>query len=127
MKDKGIYDRYEITIYAINQSSCSRILLTTTSTSGLEDIGTFSRISCLNATGFRLTSKYGSLKMDPLFVPVKREFKDDKGKTRYDTENVQAGYIFKRGETLSDHIIIIIPEGEKPAFRIAPLNDGRFL
>jgi hypothetical protein len=66
VKDKGIYDRYELSLYAINQSSCSRILLSVGSSTVLDDIGIFSRISCLNATGYRLTSKYGSLKMGAL-------------------------------------------------------------
>ena len=93
----------------------------------LDDVGIFSRIICLNATGYRLTSKYGNLKMEAFFVPVKREFKDDKGKTHYETENIQAGYIFKSGRTLNDNIIIIVPEGEKPEFKIAQLNNGHFL
>ncbi|MDX2049126.1 MAG: hypothetical protein SFU87_20230 [Chitinophagaceae bacterium] len=126
--DRGTFSRYEVTAYALNKSNCSRIILYSNYSSLYSsDENAMARFDCTNATGYRLTSKSATLRMGTFYVPVKKEFKDDKGKTQITTENVQAGYIFRKGQTIRDKFTVIVPLNEKPAIQCSILNSGNVL
>jgi hypothetical protein len=104
------YSRFEITLYAVNKSGCSKIfpersgMLSSSETQNL--IASF---SCLNANGKRLTAKGGSVKAKDFYINVKLK-EDNKEVTR----SVKAGFIFRNGETISNNIIVLVPTGERP-------------
>jgi len=126
--DRGKFSRYEITVYAVNKSNCSRVILTNPYTDIYSsDQNIMARFDCSNATGYRLTSKSTSLRMSVFNIPVKREYKDDKGKTQTTTENVNAGYIFRKGQTSNDKFTVIVPLNERPQMLCFILNTGNVL
>lgn len=106
------YSRFEITLYAVNKSGCSKLILdrgTILSSSSSESAATIATFSCINANGKRFTSKGGGVKAKEFYVNVKvRE--DNKDVTR----SAKAGYIFRNGETISNNIIVLVPKGERP-------------
>lgn len=106
------YSRFEITLYAVNKSGCSKIFPERSSgisSSSSESAALIATYSCLNANGKRLTSKGGSVKAKDFYVNVKIK-ENDKDVTR----SAKAGYIFRNGETISNNIIVLVPKGERP-------------
>jgi hypothetical protein len=115
---KENYARFELTVYITNQSSCPKIVLLNdtfrNSSGGITDPSVFAFFDCLNATGKRLTSKSGSVRANQFFVPTRVTEKNAEGKDVTRTVRVQAGYILRQGESITDSFIVILPEGERP-------------
>ncbi len=110
------FSRYVLEFYAINKSYCSKYLpyrndpsYTDNSSDNL--IATF---NIRNANGKRLTSKDAKVYAKPWWVRVKVNEKDDKGKDVVRLRDMQAGYIFRRGDQLKAQAIVLVPMGEKP-------------
>lgn len=117
---KEEYERFEITAYATNKSGCNQFYLKndTFSLFGItHDPSTVAIFDCLNATGKRLTSKSSTVKARPFYVPYRQTTKNADGKSVTSTTQVQGGYLFRNGETISDNFIVIVPQGERPVFK----------
>lgn len=104
------YSRYEITLYATNKSGCTKLFADRTAAFYSSDppnlLVTF---YCTNANGKRFTAKSGTVTARDFNVNVKLK-EGDKEVTRV----ARAGYIFRRGETLRNNIIVLVPINERP-------------
>jgi len=103
------YSRYELTLYVINKSGCTKIYKDKTSLFSYESPNLLATFNCRNANGKRLTSKSSQVKAREFYVDVKLKVNN-----KETTERGKAGYIFRNGETLRDNIIVLVPKGEKP-------------
>ncbi|MDZ7934064.1 MAG: ABC transporter permease [Emticicia sp.] len=112
-RTEDTYSRYEVTIMAQNKSGCMLIYF---KKAGDElnsifdgDPSAIARFECTNATGKRLTSKGANVKAKPFKVPYTQ------GNT---TVQVEGGYLLKNGGKVSTDLIVIVPKGEKPKFKV---------
>lgn len=103
------YSRYEITLYAINKSGCTKLFANRIGLFTSDAPNLVATFNCLNANGKRLTSKSGSVRAREFYVSARVT---ENGKET--TQQVKAGYIFRNGETLRDNIIVLVPLGERP-------------
>jgi len=110
--------RYELTIYATNKSSCTKIMLPKQALLGQDDQNELANFDCLNATGKRLTSKNGKVMARPFVVPYRQRVKNAEGKEIVTTTNLQAGHMLRNGETVNNSFIVIVPSGEKPVMKV---------
>ena len=117
------YNRFEVTISAKNVSGCQLIYINQNKILSFfeGDPSAIARFECINANGKRLTSKGGNLKAKPFYVPYSRTEKTADGKTRTINENIQGGYIFPHGRTISNSFIILTDEG-RPRFKVRTQN-----
>lgn len=123
-RDEESYSRYEVTIMAQNKSGCQLIYLKNDNLLNLfdGDPSAIARFECLNATGKRLTSKGANLKARPFYVPYSQPEKGADGKTVYRNVRVQGGYLLKNGSSVSNDLIVIVPKGERPRFKVRIQN-----
>jgi hypothetical protein len=105
------YARFEITVYAINKTGCTKLYADKTSLSA-SDANVITSFNCSNANGKRLTVKSGNIKAKDFYVNAKVQ---ENGKEVNRT--VKAGYIFRNGETLRTNIIVLVPKGERPVMQ----------
>lgn len=110
--------RYELTIYATNKSSCTKIMFPKQALLGQDDQNELANFDCLNATGKRLTSKNGKVMARPFVVPYRQRVKTAEGKEVVTTTNIQAGHMLRTGETVNNSFIVIVPNGEKPLMKV---------
>lgn len=116
------YSRYILNFYAINKSGCSFHYYLknndpyyTSSEDNL--IATF---YIRNANGKRWTNTKAAVNAKQIWwVPVKANQKDSQGKDITVIQNMEAGYIFRKGEQISnDNIVVLVPLGEKPKVEV---------
>jgi hypothetical protein len=113
------YNRFEIGIYVTNKSGCTKLIFPRQTLFGSSsNPNLLANFDCLNATGKRLTSKSGSLSAKSFTVPYRQTVKAADGKDVTTTTNVQAGYILRNGESVSDRLIVIVPAGEQPRMKV---------
>ena len=112
------YSRFEITLYAINKTGCTRLFANNTGLLYSENNNVLVTFDCTNANGKRLTAKTGTVRARDFYVStkVKPEGKDAKEVT----QSVKVGYIFRNGETLRSNIIVLVPLGERPVISCTP-------
>lgn len=109
------YSRFEVTLYATNQSGCIRLYA-----DGAERplsapaANIFATFQCVNANGKRLTAKQGTVKLRDLYLSVRTG-----AGVR---QSVKAGYIFSDGETIKATIIVLVPDNERPQFNCTLSN-----
>lgn len=118
MGSKGTFQRYELTVYVTNKSGCTKLFFPRPTTFGLQNQDLLANFDCVNATGARLTSKTATVRARPFLVPYSTSSKNAEGKEVINTVQVQAGHILDNGETVANHIIVIVPEGELPRMRV---------
>jgi hypothetical protein len=115
---KENYARFELSVYITNQSSCPKIVLLNDTfrsfSSSTPDPSVFGIFDCLNATGKRLTSKNATVRAKQFFVPSRITEKNAEGKDVSRTISIHVGYILRQGESISNNITVILPEGERP-------------
>ncbi len=100
------FERYEVVLYVNNNSGCIKLIPFSNRVVGAEDETLVADFTVKNATGKRLTSKSGKIYARPWFTQVKL----DNG-TKV---NAQVGYAVRNGESISNKIIVIVPQGERP-------------
>ena len=111
------YSRFEITLFATNKSGCTKLYAQRTSYRTDDYPNLLATFNCSNANGKRLTAKSGTVKARDFYVPVKIK---ENGKEV--TQNVQAGYMFRNGETIKTNIIVLVPKDEKPVLQCSVNN-----
>ncbi len=114
-RNEEAYSRYEVSVTARNKSGCMLIYF---KKAGEElnsifegDPSAIARFECVNATGKRLTSKGANVKAKPFFVPYTNNGT---------TTKVEGGYLLKNGSGVSADLIVIVPKGERPRFKVRP-------
>lgn len=113
------YNRLEIGIYVTNKSGCTKLIFPRQTLFGSgTNPDLLANFDCLNATGKRMTSKGGSLSARPFTVPYRQTVKGTDGKDVITTTNVQAGYMLRNGESVSNKLIVIVPAGEQPRLKV---------
>lgn len=115
---KGTFKRYEVTVYVANKSGCTRLFFPKQTTLGLQNQDLMANFDCVNATGARLTSKTATVRARPFLVPYSTTSKNAEGKEVVNTVQVQAGHMLENGETVTNHIVVIVPENEQPRMRV---------
>lgn len=110
--------RYDVAIYATNKSNCSKLFFPKPTLFSSTDPNQLAEFDCLNATGKRMTNKSGKVLARPFTVPYQQKIKTADGKDAYSTTNIQAGYMLRNGETVSNSFIVIVPENEKPRMKV---------
>ncbi|RYU97526.1 ABC transporter permease [Emticicia agri] len=123
-RTEDTYSRYEVTIKAQNKSGCQLIYLKNDNITNIfdGDPSVIARFECLNATGKRLTSKGANLKARPFTIPYNQPEKTADGKTTFRAVRVQGGFLLKNGSSVSNDLIVIVPKGERPRFKISIQN-----
>ena|SRR6478609_3881605 len=111
------YSRFEITLFATNKSGCTKLYAQRTTYRSDDYANLLATFNCSNANGKRLTSKSGTVKARDFYVPVKVK---ENGKEV--TQTVQAGYMFRNGETIKTNIIVLVPKDEKPVLQCSVNN-----
>lgn len=110
--------RYEVTVYTTNKSNCSKVFFPKPTFLSSTDPNQLAEFDCLNATGKRLTNKSAKVLARPFTVPYQQKIKTADGKDAYSTATIQAGYVLRNGETVSNSFIAIVPDGEKPRMKV---------
>jgi hypothetical protein len=112
-RTEDTYSRYEVSIMAQNKSGCMLIYF---KKAGDElnsifegDPSAIARFECTNATGKRLTSKGANIKAKPFKVPYTQNGT---------TIQVEGGYLLKNNGKVSTDLIVIVPKGERPKFKV---------
>lgn len=112
-RNEDTYSRYEVTVMATNKSGCMLIYFKNENDATRSvfdgDPSAIARFECLNATGRRLTSKGANVKAKPFTVPYT---------VNGTTTRVEGGYLLRNGNTVSTDIIVIVPKGERPKFKV---------
>ena len=111
------YGRFELTLYATNQSGCTKLYSDRNSFLSGDALNLIASFNCTNANGKRLTAKSGTVKARDFYVNAKV---NENGKEV--SQSVKAGYIFRNGETIKNNIIVLVPKGERPVINCAPNN-----
>ncbi|NIF05427.1 hypothetical protein F3J23_08220 [Chryseobacterium sp. Tr-659] len=122
------YDRYKVAVNVKNNTGKSfNIRLSSTSDllGSLDDtsdkVGLF-ELSCVNATGARLTSKRISVGLKPHRIRVAYwEYNSDR-KYVQSYMTVTAGYYLDSQESVNDEAIFIVPKGEQPDVLVRKLQ-----
>ncbi|WP_375448164.1 ABC transporter permease [uncultured Fibrella sp.] len=123
---KGMFGRYEVTLYVTNRSGCSKIMMPRQTFTGLQYQDQLADFDCLNATGMRLTSKSATLKAKEFYVPYSTSTKGPDGKVVTTSVQVRVGNMLRNGESVTNDVIFIVPEGERPALRVRMQELGDF-
>ena len=112
------FNRFEITVYAINKSGCTKLMFPRQTVFGTEYQEIIAQYDCLNATGKRLTSKSGTVRAKEFSVPYTTTIRNSEGKDIANTIRVRAGNVFRNGESITENFIVIIPDGERPKMKV---------
>jgi hypothetical protein len=111
------YSRFEITLYVTNKSGCTKLYAQRNTYRNDDYSNLLATFNCSNANGKRLTSKSGTVRAREFYVPVKQK---ENGKEV--TQSVQAGYMFRNGETIKNTIIVLVPKDERPVVQCTVNN-----
>lgn len=117
IQSKDDYERYEIRFF-INNTGCTRYILKRNNDlfSGRNE-NALAEFNCINATGKRLTSKSKSLTAKNWNILITEGMsKELAGKS------IQAGYIFRNGESISATEVMLTPKGEFPIIQVSPIQ-----
>ncbi|CAA7386256.1 hypothetical protein [Chryseobacterium fistulae] len=115
------FDRYKVSASMKNTSDKSYNIRLSSFPQIVDNIGIV-ELNCINATGAKLTSKKIQLKMKSQMINVSYSAYDKSGKFTTYVIPVTGSYYFDPGDTISDHAIFIVPQGEKPDINVRSLN-----
>lgn len=115
---KGEFSRHEVTITLSNDGACDWIRVfngneRSTNASEFPIV----RVDCINATGFRMTSKGDDIEAQQ-FNAVQVQRTTVNGKVQETRNNVHVGYAFLRNERIQKNYIYIVPLNEKPKVQV---------
>ncbi|GAB4018197.1 hypothetical protein GCM10028808_52000 [Spirosoma migulaei] len=117
----GTFKRYELTVYATNKSGVTKLFNPRQTSFGVRDQDLLARFDCLNATGAKLTSKTITLRARPTstsYTASAKNMDGGEGKTLSTTLPTQPSHTFENGETLTNNIVVIVPDGEEPHLQV---------
>lgn len=116
----GTFKRYELMVYVTNKSGNSKVFNPRQTSFGTRDQDLLAHFDCLNATGAKLTSKTIAIRARPTSTPYEASAKPNPGEAvaAKITDPLQAGHMLENGETITNNIIVIVPDGENPQMRV---------
>ena len=116
----GTFKRYELMVYVTNRSGNSKVFNPRQTSFGTRDRDLLAHFDCLNATGAKLTSKSIAVRARPASAPYEASVKPASGEAiaAKTTDLLQAGHLLAEGETITNNIIVIVPDGESPQMRV---------
>lgn len=115
-------DRYEITMYVLNQRECDMGVRF----GSQEQANEYARrqgnnalavFECINATGARLTSKSANITAEPHYYTHRYQERTPDGKTVNRSLDLLIGYFLGAGQKRETSMIVIVPPGQKPMMR----------
>lgn len=115
---KGEFSRHEVTVTATNDGACDWIRVfngNERSTAASEF--PILRVDCINATGFRMTSKGDDIEAQQ-FNAVQTQRTTVNGKVQETRTNIHVGYALLRNERVQRNYIYIVPLNEKPKVQV---------
>lgn len=115
------FDRYKVSASVKNTSDKSYNIRLSSFPQIVSNIGLV-ELYCINATGAKLTSKKIELKMKAQMINVTYSAYDKSGKFTSSIIPVTGSYYFDSGDTISDNVIFIVPQGEKPDVSVRSLR-----
>lgn len=113
------YSRYVLEFYIVNRSNCNRYIPYHSSTSESSTDNLVATFYVKNANGKRFTNRDARLGAKPWWVGVKVSEKDSNGKNVTRLRDMQAGYVFRKGDQLKAQITVLVPMGSKPDVEVA--------
>ncbi|TAE13893.1 MAG: hypothetical protein EAZ95_10495 [Bacteroidetes bacterium] len=117
---KGEFSRHEVTVTVSNDGGCDWIRAftgneRTTNASEFPIV----RVDCVNATGFRMTSKGDDIE-GQRFDAITVQRTTVNGKVQETRTPVHVGYALMRGQRIQKNYIFIVPLAEKPKVQVRP-------
>ena len=116
----GTFNRCELTVYVTNKSGSKKLFSPRQTSFGVRDQDLLAHFDCLNATGAKLTSKTIAVRARSAATPYVASAKSIPAEEIAVTgsNQDQAGHLLENGETITNNIIVIIPDGEQPQMRV---------
>ena len=116
----GTFKRYELVVYVTNKSGSSKVFNPRQTSFGTRDQDLLAHFDCLNATGAKLTSKTIAIRARSFSTPYEASAKNAPTDPAVvsTTSLSQRGHLFANGETITNNIIVIVPDGEDPHMRV---------
>ncbi|MVM30036.1 ABC transporter permease [Spirosoma sp. HMF4905] len=121
VSNMGTVKRYELTVYATNKSGENKLFSPRQTSFGVKDQDLLARFDCINATGAKLTSKTITLRARPISTSYTASASHTDGRDDKPIASAmpaQGGHLFENGETLTNNVIVIVPDGEQPQLRV---------
>ena len=113
------YARYVINFYVTNKTGGVKVIpFSVLGNDANEDGFVIAEFSCKNATGKRLTSKGGQVKIKPWFTKAK--VSDGATPAKYKLVDAQVGFALMSGQTVNEKIIATVPKGQRPQIVCRP-------
>lgn len=106
------FERYEVQVSLVNTDHPFFFILERTGPDESLENQKLAEFTCTNAAGLRLTSQTTTLNLPLLRTTVNLE-NDEL------ISNLAIGYGMQRGEVLTNRIVLIVPENEKPRIKAA--------
>ncbi len=116
----GTFKRYELMVYVTNKSGNSKVFNPRQTSFGTRDQDLLAHFDCLNATGVKLTSKTIAIRARPASAPYEASAKPVPGEAiaAKSIDLSLNGHMLEKGETITNNIIVIVPDGESPQMRV---------
>ena len=116
----GTFKRYELMVYVTNKSGHLKMFNPRQTSFGTRDRDLLAHFDCLNATGVKLTSKTIAVRARPASTPCDASAKPTPGNVLVAkaTDSPAVGHLLEEGETITNNIIVIVPDGESPQMRV---------
>lgn len=124
----GTFKRYELMVYVTNKSGNSKVFNPRQTSFGTRDQDLLAHFDCLNATGAKLTSKTIAVRARPASNPYEASAKPTPGDAMAvkTTDLSPGGHMLENGETVTNNIIVIVPDGESPHMRVRVRKPEKF-
>lgn len=121
----GTFKRYEITVYVTNKSGVTKLMPCRQTSFGVRNQDLLAHFDCLNATGAKLTSRTTSVRARPMPSPAVATSATNASE-KIVTADTQPGHLLENGETITNNVIVLVPDGEQPKMRVRLQNREKF-
>ena len=117
----GTFKRYEITVYVTNKSGVTKLMPCRQTSFGVRNQDLLAHFDCLNATGAKLTSKTTAVRARPMPTPSVAASTTTADEKTLATA-LQPDHMLANGETITNNVIVLVPDGEQPKMRVRLQN-----
>jgi flagellar basal body rod protein FlgG len=115
---KGEFSRHEVTVTVANDGGCDwiRVFTGNERTTNASEFPIV-RVDCVNATGFRMTSKGDDIEGEQ-FNAIQVQRTTVNGQVQETRNPIHVGYALLRGRRIQKNYIYIVPLNEKPKVQV---------
>lgn len=114
----GTFKRYELEVYVTNKSGSPKQFSPRQTSFGVRDQDLLAHFDCLNATGAKLTSKTIAVRARSASTPYAASAKPAPDVADAAASQALSGHLLANGETITNNIIVIVPDGEQPRMQV---------